>query len=318
MTLRARHSGLISIQALWILFILSMLAAGLVVRTLLTIETTGRQVELTKARAIAHGIARSIEGQLAMTDSLALNYAGLGVLYDTVQIVAGTDTYLVYISPAANDPATSHTQPVDEEARLNLNTVPEFVLAGIGANATQVSQILEARSEREWPDENCSSLFAGFATGCGPFNSPADLSLMDDISVEDVIAWQPMVTVFGSGSININTASREVLDATGCPTSLVDKVMSFRSRDRKSNVHSSGLIHSIEGIIAELISAGFEVTTEEANYIRKMLNYRLLDVKSEYFSFEVICVGPGVSTAISETLHRPIGGSAKVVGMRVR
>jgi general secretion pathway protein K len=110
---------------------------------------------------------------------------------------------------------------VDEGRKLSLNAAAEPAMRQLaaslnipGADAAQI-----AAAMADWRDEPIGAACEGQEPAChnAPFQTVDELRLVPGMTPESFAALEPYVTVFGSGLVNANTASVQVLDAIGCP-----------------------------------------------------------------------------------------------------
>ncbi len=108
----------------------------------------------------------------------------------------------------------------DEEARVNLNTAPAVLLAALPGVGTELAEaIVTQRQQGLWeaPEE---LLHRGLVTAPVWYGSAAHAGL------------SAYLTVWGSGKINVNTASSVVLAAVpGMTPAMVEAIMRYRQGD---------------------------------------------------------------------------------------
>ncbi len=122
----------------------------------------------------------------------------------------------------------------DESSRINLNTAPPDVLDRLFASAPGVSAALQ-----DWIDADDATRPGGAEkdeyNGEGPRNGPLktvdELLLVIGVTPEIFRQVEPLVTVQGSGRVNLNTASEQVLEMIGLTPSLAQKIVLFRLGD---------------------------------------------------------------------------------------
>ena len=119
------------------------------------------------------------------------------------------------------DPSgTLHYGLQDEEARVNLNTAPVALLAALPGMSTELAEaIVKHRQQGLWggPDE---LLYRGLISAPGWYGNAGQAGL------------SAYLTVWGSGKININTASPVVMTAVpGFTPALIESIMYYRQGD---------------------------------------------------------------------------------------
>lgn len=107
---------------------------------------------------------------------------------------------------------------VDEQSKLNLNTADIQQLARLialvaqeGVNAQELAQTLG-----DWRDEPVGDFCSHLTCHNAPFDSVEELLLVSGMTQALYAALKPYLTVYGSGAVNVNTASSVVLQALGC------------------------------------------------------------------------------------------------------
>jgi type II secretory pathway component PulK len=110
----------------------------------------------------------------------------------------------------------------DEQGKLNLNTADpgavrrlvELVGPGSGAAPDDI-----AAAVADWRDAPDGAHCAGTVPAChnAPFDTVDELRLVPGMTPELFTALERYVTVYGTGTVNANTAPAEVLSALGLP-----------------------------------------------------------------------------------------------------
>ena len=110
---------------------------------------------------------------------------------------------------------------IDEERKLPLNVAaPEHLrrlFELIQPEGVDPQALAEAIVD--WRDEPSGAVCAAADPPChnGPFESVQELRLVPGMTAAAFEAIAPYVTVYGSGAVNVNTASAMVLNAMGYP-----------------------------------------------------------------------------------------------------
>jgi general secretion pathway protein K len=109
------------------------------------------------------------------------------------------------------------------------------------------------------------------------------------------------VTIYGDGAVNINTASKEVLEALGLADTLIDKILTVRRG--KDNIEGTGDDHVFLQTydIAAEVNAFIALNIDEARAIDALNARGLLTTNSFYFTIEA--VGQVASRATSKTVR---------------
>lgn len=319
--LRQSYGGLISIQALWILAVLSFLVAGLALRAMASLSVLRRDIDRAQAELLARSVATVIRTDCQSTDSIDCNYGGNCFDWpDTLAISLESDTFEVIISPGSYPSFWESGSAGDEESRININSAPDFVLHSVFPGGWQVREILEYRAAALHTATDSSGFWPVLedTVGVGAFRELDDLLMMESITPENLHDKRLLLTTRGRGALNLNTVGEEILTLTGCPVSLRARLNSARALWRpKDNPPTVIIFRSLGQLIAELIRAGNVISPEEANYLKDMINYRLLGVVSENFSYclRVRKVNGREGCTLGETLCRPVDDSVRVVSV---
>ena len=188
------------------------------------------------------------------------------------QLLCENNSYRYYFADKAS--SRDQSEIIDESALINLNTASVDVLKRLPG------------MDEELADKLVNS-------GLRPFNSINEVLLVKDISKDKFLLFKNLVTVYGSGRININTAPRAVLVALGLDEELVDAILRFRQEHKIENPNPASTevlgygFSDTSKILDDLRSFTF-LSLKQEHDILSLLN--VLDVKSEYLRFNVIAV----------------------------
>jgi DNA uptake protein ComE-like DNA-binding protein len=172
------------------------------------------------------------------------------------------------------------TTPVDssqdENGRLNLNTAPAEVLKRFfGAHANVVPAILAWRTTGDI--DSYSGL--GYVCRHAPFKSVYELLLVQGITPEIFADVRDDLTVDTSGTVNINTASERVLGALGMTPSLVQKILSYRTR---------GLSFSQAASVTTALKENFFLTPDETQALAGVMQKGQIDTQSKVVHLNIL------------------------------
>ncbi|MBI5100292.1 MAG: general secretion pathway protein GspK [Nitrospirae bacterium] len=137
----------------------------------------------------------------------------------------------------------------DEDSKININTAPPeslrrlFMNAGVKEEA--LNEVIDCIMDWRDPDkehrlmgaedEYYEALEEPYKTKNAPFDVPEELLLVKGMKPEhlyggsDLRSVLPLVTTFGSGAMNINTASREVMEMMGLSSFEIEFIMKQRN-----------------------------------------------------------------------------------------
>ncbi len=135
--------------------------------------------------------------------------------------------------------------------------------------------------------ENFYYLGLDRAYGCkdAPFENVEELLLMRGMTAQVYRRVEPFVTVYGSGSVNINTAGVEVLRALGLSEDGVNGVVFYRAgEDNMEGTGDDRAVESVEAIMSELRP---HLPKEDLAPLTELLHQGRLTVMSQ--AFRVTC-----------------------------
>ncbi|MBU1090251.1 MAG: general secretion pathway protein GspK [Candidatus Omnitrophica bacterium] len=179
---------------------------------------------------------------------------------------------------------------IDESALINLNLVSSRILEQLpGLDEDLAKKIVES--------------------GKRPFKRKEELLLIEDIDKEQFIQFKDLITVYGTGKININSVSKEVLSALGLDDDLIEKIFRFRKEyeggDGEEGTIDDGAFTSPSTIASEL-QKFVNLSTRQQQDLISLAN--TLDVKSEYIRLSIIPQIKGKDgVRYSIIMHPPTG-----------
>lgn len=190
--------------------------------------------------------------------------------------LCGNNSYKYYFadknSPADKSPAVT-SQIIDEGGLINLNTASKDVLMRLpGINEELADKIVNS--------------------GLRPFSSINEVFLVEGMSKDKFILFKDLITVYGTGKININTASKAVLLALGLDDRLVEAILRFRQEHKIVNPDPAAIpqvlgygFSGTDKILDDLRAFTFLSLKQEQDLLALL---SILDVKSEYLRFNII------------------------------
>lgn len=259
--------GSILFISLWTISLLTIfsIALGYQVRQKLTLAQ--RLDEKSKLHFIGQAaVMKAVVGlkneEQKAFDALADLWSNNPAVFSQVPIGEGkVDISYDYIDEKTGNPQTQYGL-IDEERKININKVKMPVLerllrlvAGLGETGAQEL----AASIVDWRDaDSLVSIPVGSAEDIDyrnlsvPYEArDQDFEVLDELLLvngmnQDIFEKiKDYVTIYGGGTVNINTASRPVLLALGLDEAIVDDVIFFRSGE-------DGVIATIDDNIFDL------------------------------------------------------------------
>ncbi|HOJ69047.1 MAG TPA: type II secretion system protein GspK [Candidatus Hydrogenedentes bacterium] len=229
-----QRAGFVLVCVLWVTALLSLLALGFARRAMLDRRAATYALDHAVAMAAARGaVERGI---------LEVMNRGLKIRFLPPERRGGTHLGEYWARPTDFAGEGFLSQELfgegdavyyviaDEERRININTAPEELLRNIPSlNRTVLRRILARRSGQDEEDpENRVTVFRALEE-LRSFRGVEDEDWFGD---DRKPGLSKLLTVWGDGMININTASREVLMCIpGIQEQDVDAWLSFRAGD---------------------------------------------------------------------------------------
>jgi len=256
------------VLCLWIVMILSILGLGLTGLVFQEIKFASAYQRLILSLPVAKAALKTVF--LERQNDLTPAYDTLTELSRPVKgILCGNNSYQYYFADLA---ASGQDEVVDESALLNINLAPAEMLEKLpGLNDELAKNIVDS--------------------GLRPFKSINEVLLVEGITAENFVLFKDMVTIYGIGKVNLNTASKPVLLALGMDEELADAILRFRKEHKIEPPKDSPVTEPEYGIsnlstlsadLAEFISLGLR---QEQSLLGL---FTWLDVKSEYLRLNII------------------------------
>lgn len=161
---------------------------------------------------------------------------------------------------------------IDESALINLNIASKDVLERLPG------------LDEDLADDIVNS-------GLRPFSSINELFLVEGMTKEKFLKFKDLVTVYGTGKININTVSKPVLLALGLDEEMVDQIVRLQKENKIINPDPNSTVDlgygfsSTSLILEALRGVIFMGLRQEQDFLSLL---SILDVKSEYLRFNVV------------------------------
>lgn len=282
------NKGVVLIVSFWIMIILSIFAAILTHRLLFQIKLARSRLSGEKAFYIAKAGVDSVLAHRQKTlnlkneffaDSFSEIWFNSKELFKEINFGEGKFS-------VENSEATDFYGMSDENARININTATADVLKSLlkQAGLTDEVSVVLAASIRGWHDKNSG------------FDAIEEILLVEGMTSDIFNGIINYITAYGSGIININTASEAVLNAV-LDKELSDYIVNIRKQgmrfvcvetgknsDKNIKSEDSSLIPQEKLILARLVLAK-EVEKK-------------IDVVSSVFKVKSVAVVRGIESSI--------------------
>lgn len=193
---------------------------------------------------------------------------------------------------------------VDEERKININkadtkTLERLLRIVMGFDETKAQEL--AASIVDWRDSDSQlsipfgsaedpdykSLTYPYESKDAPFEVLDELLLVKGMD-RDTFEWlKDYITVYGSGKVNANTASRVILLTLGLGDDIVDKILAFRAgQDKIAGTSDDGIFENAADIVAKLSQTGDFSASDIAQL--SIVSGQYLVTNSSYFMIRCI------------------------------
>lgn len=189
----------------------------------------------------------------------------------------------------------------DEESKININTADR---AELGRLIKQVTGFDEERADIlassiiDWRDEDNLSLPNGaedeyyrslkwpYECKDFPFQTTEELRYVKQMNSDIFKKIEPYITIYGSGTVNINTASRNILSALGLGSELIEKIMQFRQGEDKELATDDDQIFTDVTSIVACLSQVYSSSPSETAQLSNLVSAGKLSTSSNTFSVQ--------------------------------
>lgn len=271
---RESNQGSILVVCLWVVMILAILGLGVTGLVFQEIKFSKAYSRIVTSLPAAQGALKAV---FYLRDKEATPaYDTWDELSKEEQVsLCGNSSYRYFFVDKNNSVASEGI--IDESALINLNLASVDVLARLPGMNKELAEAL-------------------VNSGLRPFSSINEVLLVKDISKDNFQLFKNLVTVYGTGKININTASRAVLLALGLDEDTVKAIIRFRQEHK---------IESLDPEAPKELGYGFSDINKVLDDLRSFTSLGLrqeqdilsllpvLSVKSEHLRFNIIpsCAG---------------------------
>ncbi len=155
----------------------------------------------------------------------------------------------------------------DEQSRINIDKTSKetiYKLPGIGGNLELATKIEAANIKLK-----------------------EELLSIEQITPEAYSEVKDYITVYGFGSVNINTASKEILYLVIQDMDIVEKIMRYRAGDDETEGTEDDGVFSFTAEIIPLLEP-YSLTEEQKNLISSLVSSGTLGSSSEYVGCNMI------------------------------
>ncbi len=327
------ETGSLSMTALWLLTLLSLLAMGLARDVLVGLRSDAVQSNALQAAWLARAGAYAGIAVLEIPDTgdsashyddFSAPWADNKRLFQRVS--CGTGFFEVGYSTGYPDFGIRYVYGVfDENRKICINRAPGAVLKRLpGMTTPKVEALLD------WIDDNNVTRSEGaednayrtegksYTCKNGPLDCLEELPLVKGFTDADVERLRPFVSVHGNGKVNINTAPVGVLARLGLGDKLAKTIVRWRrGPDAVVLTPDDRSFHEEGNIVQELLRSTKLKPSEQAA-LHRLIRTGLLGVASSHFTIQAVGVAPAgrARHRIVATVHRTNRHHVEVLSWR--
>jgi len=271
---RETNQGSILVVCLWTIMILAILGLGITGLVFQEIRFNKAYSRMISSLPIAQGALKKVF-YLREKDATAAYDTWDELNQEETVSLCGNNAYrYFFIDKNSSDPA----KIIDESALINLNFASIDVLSRLPGMDKDLAETL-------------------VTCGLRPFSSINEVLLVEGMSKDNFLQFKDLVTVYGTGKININTASKEVFLALGLDKDTAEAIMRFRQEHKIENPdleseEEMGYGFSDINKVLDSLRSYVSLGLRQEQDILSLLS--VFSVKSEYLRFNVIPSSGGV------------------------
>ena len=284
------EKGVILITSLWMVTILAIFAVSIGRQSAISLKLTSYDIDKLRAYFLARAAIIRVLAEKKLeyknnlsvgVDALSQSWANNKKLFDRHPFGDGSYT-IGYEYPLAK---WSEDRPVmlyglmDEESKININTTTEETISNllIYFDIDEDDAFDIAGAIIDWRDKNddvatsedrllygaesthYQDLLPGYDCKNSDFNTIYELLLLRGVTLRILNMIKPYITVFGSGKVNINSASEPVLSAFMGPDfdNLASKIVAYREGEDDTIGTNDDAWFSLGSTITDRGKAGF-------------------------------------------------------------
>lgn len=306
LNLSLRHqAGSVLVIVIWIVTVLVIFVVGLSALVASRLNTFKYFRDTNRAYFVALGAVNKAiaevnkEAKISWYDSLSEPWSNNPLEFQEILIGGGVGRVSYeYPTPAGATENITFYGAADEERRININkvnaTVLQTLLVKVGEVETNKALAL-ADAIIDWRDEDNTprpygvendyyiTLKPPYPSKDKDFEIPEELLLVKGMTPEIYNKIKDMVTVWGDGRVNINTAPAGTLRALGLPISLVSNIYRFRAgRDGTLGTSDDNIIPKEGELVARLLKE-IPLSPADIELLNGLIVSDLITAGSKYF-----------------------------------
>lgn len=276
-TYRKLSSGSILIVCLWTVMILAILGLGITGLVFQEIRFSKTYARLITSLPLAQGALKTIF-YLRDKDTTAAYDTWDELSKETKVSLCANNSYRYFFVDKNKGQDNSPDQEIiDESALINLNLASLDLLGRLPGMDTELAEAL-------------------VNSGLRPFSTINEVLLVKGMTKEKFLLFKDLVTVYGMGKVNINTASKAVFLALGLDEEMTDLILRFRRENKIEPPVAEPSAEPEYGIsnLATLLNDLRDLKSLDLRQEQDFLTLLpVFVVKSEYLRFNIITAPDG-------------------------
>ena len=179
---------------------------------------------------------------------------------------------------------------IDEERKININKVSSAILKNL-------------------PSMDLDKAVAVVNSELRPFSLKEEIAAVKEIDEEDYDAFKSLITIFGNGQVNVNTAGEEILELIGMDSGLIEQIMEYRlGEDGELYTEDDGYFESTGTIVENLNQIG-SVSLSEEQDLNALVSKNLLGVGASSYEIKAdVYVNDKLADSYSVIIGKDAGG----------
>lgn len=327
-----QEKGSLSITALWMLALLTLAGVTLAEKVVTTVRQDSYRWRVIQAQWLARAgvmqamqilqIDASTQDSLPPYDALNEPWAFQPAAFQKVP--CGNGYFEVgYLDNAVPGDRNLVYGIYDENRKPNLNKLPGDLLARLpGMTPDKVDALLDWIDSDELPrkagaeSEYYQSLKQPYSCKNDVLTYLDEIRLIRGFQEQDVQRLAPLVTLFGDGTVNINTATKTSLHLLGLPKETAAKIIALRNGPDGIPFTDDDIVFRNPTQILPMLQKRITISQEDQIVIKGLISAGFLGVHSSYFRIESTGVIPGkemIRKTIIAIVYRKNRNELKVV-----
>ncbi|MBI1883657.1 MAG: general secretion pathway protein GspK [Chlamydiae bacterium] len=328
--MKNREKGSILIISIWILVLLSLMASSLAFYAMLHIKVLRYRMDQLEGRYLAAAGVRWTMYVLTQQDlenyEASFQKWALSASYYKNKRMGDGKFSVSYEEMDVESKIKTRYGIVDEERKININTAPKQVLLNLPeASEEIVDAIVDWRDQNSSPEpkgaekDYYEDLDIPYPAKNAPLEHLSELLLVKGMTQEILKKWGGLITLYGDGKVNINTASTEVLQILGLDEDLIEKIVEYRKGpDELLGTDDDG-VFADEGAIARTLFDAEPLSSTDVSQLVNLVAKGLLGVKSKHFLVQSFAMPSGSDRAarkVEAVVEHVQGDEVKIIAWR--